>query len=105
MPSYDVLMTRDTTESALIPVEAATAEEAEAMALDAYRAILAAGDVSKFPAWEADDSAQTPYIADPGNAAFPADAESETCAHCGEERLGGPQSSSWLCPNNHFNEG
>ncbi len=29
--------------------------------------------------------------------------EPETCTYCGEERPAGPQSSGWLCPNNHFN--
>jgi len=31
------------------------------------------------------------------------DDEPETCTHCGEERPAGPQSSSWTCPNNHYN--
>lgn len=71
---FNVTVTRDTTESTTVDVEADSAEEAEAKALDE-----ANQDANAFD-WVADDcSGGDPYIGDPGNAAEEAE---QDCGQC-----------------------
>lgn len=70
MPKFRFLLTRDTTESVVCTVEAATIEEARHKALHPYaygirdEDILELGD-DGYPNWQPDDCISAPYVADP----------------------------------------
>lgn len=71
MPKFHVILTRDTTESCVISVEADTPEEAEERVFEVYNELTR----TTIPDWEVDDAAGRPYLADPGGCAFLPDEE------------------------------
>jgi hypothetical protein len=69
LKDFNVIVTRDCTESCYVRVKAENIQEAESLALDR------ANDSSETLHWETDDGIDRAYIADPGN-----------CAHEVEEK-------------------